>query len=459
MSSTLIKMSYLVSRWDVALFEEVGYPASKVEIEVAKNEVLSLIEDFIFMNPESEDKPLSILNWKPYVEEHFLYKNALQWKEDLHIDYKMYQDVVQALLDRVGVRYSASTRRTPYISINAITSELGFRLRPFEMLVSGKYTGKDVLENVFTKIASFHEEEFSTMSAGLSFDRSDLKSLIRLQSYQRALHSIQEYAKIRNIELFKGMTTFVLNKRVIKVQDFSNEYHSSFNNQAYKNFAVLFHICSFLGFDPYTFSPLQDADIANGHYRLHHFLSSLFRKMSSNVIDLTMVIDLLHTPSGPYETILQKSTLTKGRTEGEAIIQGLLKTIKDLIYYEDAPGNYIGQINKKIIKQKLIANLGQKEGVKAYISWSSQGNFQNNIDTFNQYRDYALRGDFRGLLMDHYSENWGLRYKDARAFITSSDFAASYNRYITDSEIDIIKLIYHLKGIVRDGTVQTQIKI
>jgi len=250
---------------------------------------------------------------------------------------------------------------------------------------------------------------------------------------------IKIYAKIRGIDLFDGSGTFTMNGRSYNYQDrLTNNYDQYFKVQAYKNFAVLYHLTQYLGIDPYSFTAQSDADLINSKFRLHHYLANVFRKMSSYLEDVTLVIDALHYPTGIYEELVKTEL-------GEAEIRGLLQSITDLIYYKDSRGNPQASIGRSEIKEVLIKNLGSEEGHKAYLRWTSNPKFTVNLIKFNDHRTFAINGKFLELLSDRFPKNYRKRYNDAKNFVKSGSFQLKLRSFIsTDMSLDFLNYLYKL---------------
>ena len=207
---------------------------------------------------------------------------------------------------------------------------------------------------------------------------------------------------------------------------------------AYKNFAVLYHLTQYLGFDPYSFTAQSDADIANSKFRLHHYLANVFRKMSSYLEDVTLVMDILHYPTGIYETLKETEV-------GEAEIRCLLQSITDLIYYKDSFGNSKSSVGRTEIREVLIKNLGAEKGQEAYLRWISNPKFTNNLVTFNNHRTFAINGEFKKLLSKGFPENYRRRYIDAKNFVKSGAFQLKLRSFIsTDASLDFLNYLYKL---------------
>ena len=76
-----------------------------------------------------------------------------------------------------------------------------------------------------------------------------------------------------------------------------------------KAYHVIYHLCKYLGFDPMTFTPLDDNIFKGGEkaggWARHHFLALMFRKMSSHANDIVLTSDTLHHKE--YEGFLKNN--------------------------------------------------------------------------------------------------------------------------------------------------------
>jgi len=149
--------------------------------------------------------------------------------------------------------------------------------------------------------------------------------------------------------------------------------------------------------------------MATSRYRLHHYLADLLRKMSSNVVDIVLTNVETHMV---YEKILRD----KGR-EGEFYIRALMETIQELIRLD------VPTLTETHIKDTLVKNLGEKEGIEMYYNWrgttkDSLDNFRENLQKFNDRRIYAQDGRYEDLLVKEYKDTWNKRSLNAKLYIS-----------------------------------------
>ncbi|MHA1877658.1 MAG: hypothetical protein ACTSUC_14550 [Promethearchaeota archaeon] len=353
--------------------------------------------------------------------------------------YDLAQTIISSVAERVLGLPDFKDKSSLGLSYNKIMAELGIGVKFNRNLKNDVRTAKDTLETLFKKFSEWHSTDLGDRVKLMQFDRTDQSMSYRYNNYHKVLNQILNYAKIRGIDLFDGTGSFTINGRSYNYQDrLTNNYDQYFKDQAYKNFALLFHLTKYLGFDPFSFTPQNDADIANGKFRLHHYLANLFRKMSSHLEDVTIVLDSLHNPTGIYEALKETEV-------GEAEIRGLLQSITDLIYYKDSLGNFRAIIGRNEIREILIKNLGTNKGQEAYLRWTSTPEFIDNLATFNDYRTYAIAGKFLELLKDEFPKNYRKRYNDAKNFVKSGAFQLKLRSFIsTDVSLEFLSNLYKL---------------
>ena len=307
----------------------------------------------------------------------------------------------------------------------------------------GNFFSKKVLEQTYKTIATWQIDELGARGA-LKYDRKDSKARLKLFYYQEALQGILNYARDKSLTLFDGgRGTISIKGTSYNLLDATrNDYGGEFRKSEHKQFHMLFQLAKYLGFDPLTFTPLDDANMATRKYRLHHFLAEMMRKMSSNVGDIVLTSDDLHAT---YEKF-------KNSREGEAYIRGLMKTIQDLIYMNSGQ-----KIKSEDVFNTLIKNLGKEAGSKIYQKWtltpSKLKDFLKNLDTFNTRKLFMQRsGNInrpRQFLKSFYSETWKNRNQDAIQYyqhITYPKRWASKSAILFsyDADIDIMFSIYRL---------------
>lgn len=430
----LERMNFLVSRWDTALFKSLGLEVSGYQAEVMKRKVLAEIKKWMFINPRADYSSKSRLKWRPYISEQLIKWGRIYTKEDLKPHYDLVRSITTALAVRTYKDTATSTQKTLEYSTKSIRNELGISRGFFTSLRTGGFYSQKVLENIFSKFAKWHIDEYGDNIRGLDYDRGDSYERLKLDHYQEVLYKVQKYAEARGITLFDGKYSTGLvdiGGTQHKISEIiKKDYDKTFPKTAYKEFHLFFQLAKYLGFDPLTFTPLKDIDMATGRFALHHFLAEMFRKMSSNVADIVLTSSSLH---GTYEKILrgkdEEGVVYAHAREAEAFIRALMKSIQDLISYR-AP-----RIKAEYIKEVLIKNLGVDKGTEIYNKWTGHKNYKDNLDLFNARRSYALNGDYKGFLTTDYEKTWNSRAQDAYMFISKQQTYSALFSYQTDFDM------------------------
>lgn len=435
----LERMSFLVSRWDSSLFGSLGIEVTQYQVEIMKRLVLAEIQKWMFVNPRASYKPKSRLKWEPYVKEHFVKWGRVYTKEELKPHYNLVNSIMTAAAARAYKDYSWSSKQTLDFSTGPIQRELGLYQGFYASLRTGSFYTQKTLERIFSRVAEWHRNEFGDRVSGLDYDRSDSYARYKLYLYQDVLYKVKEYAKLRGITLFDGKYStglVTINNQQYKISDIlKKDYDNNFIKTAYKEFHLLFQLAKYLGFDPLTFTPLEDADMATGRYALHHFLAEMFRKMSSNVADIVLTSQELHNT---YESILrakgEEGEIYAQAREAEAFIRALMKSIQDLIGYKDG-SKYVSIIKESHIKEVLIKNLGIDKGTEVFYQWTENKYFKDNLKMFNIRRPYAHKGDYQNLLTKFYKETWNNRAQNAYLFISKQLKYSIFFSYRTDFDL------------------------
>ncbi len=436
--TTLNTIRYVVSSWNSKIFQDLGIEASPYEIEAAKRETLKAIKEWTFLNPRSTYSHKSNLRWKPYIKED--YGGLTHYIKILsNLEYDLASEIINSVAERMWGLPNFKDEKNLGLSYRRMKAELGISIKFNIKLKDGSFITKEILETLFKKFSEWHLEDLGDRVELMQFDRTDPSKSYRYHNYNKVLDQISNYAKVRGFNLFDGSGSFIINGRRYDYQNrLTNDYDQYFNDQAYKNFAVLYHLTKYLGFDPYSFTPQSDADIANGKFRLHHYLANVFRKMSSHLEDVTLVMDTLHYPLGIYETLKETEI-------GEAEIRGLLQSITDLIYYKDSLGNPKASVGRTEIREVLIKNLGAEKGQEAFLRWTSRSKFTVDLIKFNDYRSYAISGKFLELLLERFPKNYRIRYADAQNFVKSGAFQLKLRSFIsTEASLDFLNYLYKL---------------
>lgn len=127
----------------------------------------------------------------------------------------------------------------------------------------------------------------------------------------------------------------------------------------------------------------------------HHFLAVLFRKMSSYAKDHVLTTIELHRS---YDTLFKDL----GRRQTQALIEGAMAALEELIWLRDENGNFkeLTQADIPLIKSILDKHLGSlSENVWNYWTKGTGKNtrttseFIDALNEFNSRRKYIMASD------------------------------------------------------------------
>lgn len=198
-----------------------------------------------------------------------------------------------------------------------------------------------------------------------------------------------------------------------------------------KAYHVIYHLSRYLGFDPISFTPLDDNIFKGGEkaggYKRHHFLALMFRQMSSHVDDVVLTSDDFHISE--YETPLRREGI-----DMEIYIKQIMKSLVQLIEMRDANGNYI-KIKEEHMRKMLYENLGEVAGEKVLEKWKGQPKFADSLKEFNDRRLDTFKGDYKNFLNQKYGNAYSAYFWRVRR-ITFTKILA------TQSNLDFLTTIY-----------------
>jgi len=212
-----------------------------------------------------------------------------------------------------------------------------------------------------------------------------------------------------------------------------NEYQIKvWDGDMTKAYHIIYHLSKYLGFDPITFTPLDDNifESGTGDYRRHHFLALMFRKMSSHVDDVVLTSNDLHIKH--YETPLKNKGL-----DMEIYVKQIMKSLVQLIEMRDGNGNYM-KIEEKHMRKILYENFGEVTGEKVLEKWKEQDDFTISLRRFNDRRLKTFSGNYKQFLFDKYGNAYKA-YFNKISKITYTKILATQNN------LDYLNAIYGLK--------------
>jgi hypothetical protein len=259
---------------------------------------------------------------------------------------------------------------------------------------------------IYATIYKWHQEEFGDRFRGFHFDapteyRMDSEEYLKLYYYQKAMQSIIDFTERYNIPLgsptieTKGILETIENNE----ESIMNYYQTGFSAKKAVAIHVLTSLARYLGFNPLTFTPLDDTlfdrDSNTGLFARHHFLAFLFRKMSSRAGHLILTsIDLMHSE---YEGLFDDM----GLFGAEIYMDAIMKVLLDLIDLKDGKGNWKA-VDERDIERALVNHLGIVKGKELFREWTrKKKEFSENLKLFNDRRFKKKKDGYVALLKDN----------------------------------------------------------
>jgi len=311
------------------------------------------------------------------------------------------------------------------------------------------FDGKETLQSLLQTITKWHIDEFGQRDSGLayygriqdklSYDKSDPDVQSLLYYYSNALDSINKYAELRGIELNSPTKSHIALSEMISSKNelVMNEYQIKvWDDDMTKAYHIIYHLSKYLGFDPITFTPLDDNifEPSTGDYRRHHFLALMFRKMTSHIDDVMLTSNELHIKH--YETPLRNKGL-----DMEIYVKQVMKSLVQLIEMRDGSGNYM-KIKEEHMRKVLYKNFGEVAGEKVLEKWEKQGDFMKSLGAFNDRRLKAFNGDYKQFLIDDYKNAYSAHFNRISKI--------TYTKILTTQDnLDYLNAIYGLKLTLR----------
>jgi len=330
-----------------------------------------------------------------------------------------------------------------------------------------EFFSQETLQDLLQTVAKWHTDhfegqkkkfEFGDRNTGLIYDRNDPNTYRVLYCYQKAIKSIHTYAEKKGIVLNSPTIDGIFlsealrkkdpsdpDKRIVPKELIMKYYDRKYwGKETTKAYHVIYHLCKYLGFDPMTFTPLDDNIFKGGEkaggWARHHFLALMFRKMSSHANDIVLTSDTLHHKE--YESFLKKNGLS-----AEIYVKLLMQSLAELVNKKDQNGYYI-KIKEDHIREALYKNFGEVEGEKILEKWKSAPNFIRRLSDFNVRRLDAFKGDYKNFLIQKYGNAYSAYFKKVKGITFTSILA-------TQSNLDFLTSIYGLSFTL--NPVQTKI--
>ncbi|MBA7661519.1 hypothetical protein ES703_69538 [subsurface metagenome] len=470
---TVLRMKFVLSHWQTSDFLTLNTPItmSKYDLQKLKTSINSYIDKWILSNPY-KDKVYSasaLKKVKYYIAENFVKHGNQYSQNDLLPDIKLTNDLYFAAMERLYLEFkknnpgrsiTETSRNVFSPSYEKIEKELKTGRHLFTVLnpeYGPEFFSQETLQNLLQTLTKWHinhfegqkkKFEFGTRKTGLIYDRNDPEIQRVLYYYQNAINSIHDYAKLKNMQLNSPTISGIELSEALRIKDpndpkkrivpkelVMNYYdHKYWKKETTKAYHVIYHLCKYLGFDPMTFTPLDDNIFKGGEkaggYQRHHFLALMFRKMSSYIDDIVLTSNVLH--KSEYEGFLKKEGLS-----AEVYVKLLMQSLTELVNMKDQNGNYL-KIKEEHMREVLYRNFGELEGEKVLNKWRSHPNFITRLSEFNVRRLDAFKGDYKNFLTTKYSNAYSAYFKKVNRIFFTSILA-------TRSNLDFLSAIYNLK--------------
>ena len=300
------------------------------------------------------------------------------------------------------------------------------------------------LQDLLKTVTEWHRDEIGDRVRGLDYvgrksdkvvyDKNDPDVQDLLYYYQATLKSIHTYADLKNFDLTSPTKAGIALKLGLSSKEelVMNEYDVDYwGKDMTKAYHVIYHLCRYLGFDPMTFTPLNDnifkgGEKAGGYHR-HHLLALMFRKMTSHVDDVVLTSDDLHFSY--YEKFLRENGL-----DAEVYVKQLMKSLVELIEMKDQNGGFM-KIEENHMREVLYKNYGNVAGEQVLEGWKTAPEFIRRLTDFNDRRLRTFNGDYKQYLSQTYGNAYSAYYQKVTK-ITFTKILA------TQSDLDFLFTIY-----------------
>ncbi|MFX1296923.1 MAG: hypothetical protein ACFFD2_18955 [Promethearchaeota archaeon] len=464
----LQRIKFFATKWQISDFKNLENPISisEYELQFLKTDIIRKIDIWILSNPYKYDEHVS--RGQYYVAENFRMYTRQYTQIDLIPDYELTNNLLMAAMQRKYVEFK---KNNPHKSITEIPpslwkfelsdlyEELGTKRNLWQSLGPGvqkpRWYSARSLQKILETVTQWHRDEFGDRVSGLVYtgrpsdnlfyDRNDPDVQQTLYYYQAALDSIHTYAKLRNFDLNSPtIPTIALSealsrkdpndpdKRVVPRELVMDYYDIAYwNKETTKAYHIIYHLCRYLGFDPWTFTTLDKEIFKGGEraggYKRHHFLALSFRKMSSYIDDFVLTSDDFHLSE--YEPFLDENGL-----DAEVYVKQLMKSLVDLIEMKDPNGNFI-KIDENHMREVLYKNFGETEGEIILKRWKKQQDFTLSLRKFNDRRRNAFNGEYEKMLIDNYDTAYSAYFNEVSKITLTKILA-------TRSNVDFLNIIY-----------------
>ncbi len=195
------------------------------------------------------------------------------------------------------------------------------------------------------------------------------------------------------------------------------------------SYHIIYHLCKYLGFDPLTFTSLEDSIFSaksETKFFRFHFMALPFRKMSSHAWDILLTNENL-------ESTYNKVFHSMSPRVAEAFFKGILNSLEVIVSQKDQTGELI-EVNHTIIMDSLKKNFGSMIG-EPLRYWGKQGSLDLSIEVINKRKMVIKNQGYEQFLKIFFSnayENYFTKIKGLKL----------NNALATQDDIEFINKIY-----------------
>lgn len=194
------------------------------------------------------------------------------------------------------------------------------------------------------------------------------------------------------------------------------------------SYHIIYHLCKYLGFDPLTFTSLEDSIFSaknEDRFFRFHFMALPFRKMSSHVWDILLTSENL-------ESTYNKVFHSMSPRVAEAFFKGILNALEAIVKKKDKNGELI-EVNQNIIIDSLKKNFGSMIG-EPLRHWK-QGSLDLSIEVINKRKMVIKNNGYEQFLKTFFNNAYENYFKKIKGLKFNNALA-------TQEDVEFIKKIY-----------------
>ena len=194
------------------------------------------------------------------------------------------------------------------------------------------------------------------------------------------------------------------------------------------SYHIIYHLCKYLGFDPLTFTSLNDSIFSTkngkGFFRFH-FMALPFRKMSSHVWDILLT-------SENRESAYNKVFHSMSPRVAEAFFKGILNALETIVKQKDKNGELI-EVNHNLIIDSLKKNFGSMIGEP--LRYWKQRSMDLSMEVINKRKMVIQNHGYEQFLKTFFSNAYENYFKKIKGLKFNNALA-------TQEDVEFIKKIY-----------------